>query len=108
MAKGERYSFLGAYIRNPLPDEDALYSDNNIRFVRLDSFDKGFWIRIHVTVKDNFSIRTDDADIHYPGVKFDAAVILVCIGIKPHWVSSFGYRLPSSAYKAVCRRGRPQ
>jgi len=88
MAESKWNLLFSAYIRNPVSGEDTFYSNNYIRSVRFDSFEKGFLISFHVTVKNNFSIRTDDTEIHYPGVKVDAAVILVCGSIEPHWVSS--------------------
>jgi len=84
-ALGFQQGGFSTKVRHPVPGEDTLHSDKNIRSVRLNGFEKGFRIGFHITMQNDFTLRINDTEIHHPGVKIDSAVILMCSSIESHW-----------------------
>jgi len=52
-------------------------------------FEKEFSVGFDVLVDQHFPVVSQDADIHFPGVQIDAAMILVLGFVKFHDVSPF-------------------
>jgi len=84
MAKNEGDSFLNAKISYPVPCEHAFYCYNDIFPERLDDSEKNISISIDVSVQPDLPFCIKDAEIHFPCVKIDSAIILVLFGVKSH------------------------
>jgi hypothetical protein len=81
VSKDEIDFVIGAQIGQPVPAEDTFDADNDI-------FDKG---KHQFKVDDHFALTVQDADIHFPGMQIDTAVILVLPVVKFHGVPPFAW-----------------
>ena len=77
----------GTKIGYPVPAENAFYADNDIVQIREKQFEQYLWIRIDVFVNHGFPFLVEDANIHFPGMQVDAAVVLMLLVIKFHFAS---------------------
>jgi hypothetical protein len=71
-----------------VPGEDTLDGHHQAIPIGCHGLEEGFRRRLHMAVSQDFSLLTQDADIHGAGMQVDAAVKLVLIGVKSHEVSS--------------------
>jgi hypothetical protein len=56
--------------------------------IRCHGFEKRFRCRFHVAVYQEFPGMVHETDVHAPGLRVDAAVIVVVVGVESHEVSS--------------------
>ena len=84
VAEDEGELLGGAEIGQPIPAEDTFHPDNDIFLIGRNEFEKQPRIGVDVLVKLDFSLLIDNADIHFPGMKIDSAIILVLLGIEIH------------------------
>jgi hypothetical protein len=82
---------IGAQIGQPVPAEDTFDADNDIFDKGKHQFKKAFMIGFDVQVDDHFALTVQDADIHFPGMQIDTAVILVLPVVKFHGVPPFAW-----------------
>jgi hypothetical protein len=90
MTQGESNLVLGTEIGQPIPAEDAFDTDDDVFQKWCDKFDQHLLIGIDILMKLNISLLIEDADVHFPGVKIDSAIILVLLSIEIHQLASFG------------------
>jgi hypothetical protein len=79
-----------AEIGDPVPGEDALDGDGDVRHEGIDGALQQVGVDGHVFVKQGFAVAVEDADVHGFGVQIDAAVELVLLFVESHGVASFG------------------
>jgi hypothetical protein len=89
VSKGEWDMMLGTEISYPVPAENTFHADNDIIEKRENQVKEQFRISFDVFVNHDFSFVAENADIHFPGMQIDAAVILVLIVVEFHFASFF-------------------
>jgi hypothetical protein len=94
----------------PIPGKHTLDGHNEPFAVQGNGLEQGFRCGLHVAVQQDFSIGTQDADVHAPRVEINTTVKWVLVGVESHeifssFVSDF---FPSSAYHWGMLRRRPQ
>ena len=73
-----------AKIGQPVPAEDAFDTNNDVLDEGKDQFKKSFRVGFNVHLNHNFAFVVQDADIHFPGVQIDTAIVFVLLVVKFH------------------------
>jgi len=89
MAQDEGNAFYSTEVSEPIPGEDAFHRHDQPLSIRGNRLEEGFRGGFHVAVQHDFTIMTQDTDVHAAGMQVDAAVKWVLIGVESHEVSSF-------------------
>jgi hypothetical protein len=82
-------AFPCAEVGEPVPGEDAFDRDHEALAKRRDVLQEDFGNRRQVTMKQSFPFLVEDAGVHVPRVKVDAAVVLVGYVVESHQALSF-------------------
>ena len=90
MTEYERYLVIFTIVGNPVPGEDALYTDDDVVLVRFYCTLQMCRIGIRVFVEDDGSVRIDDTDEHVSCMQIDPGIELMLLVIKSHPASSYG------------------
>src|SRR5512135_432653 len=90
MTKDERDVLVATEVGDPVPGEDTFYGNDNIVTIWSNGLQEDIWISLDVSVQDDLSFLCEDAKIHRPGVKIDAAVKFVLLGVKSHLRPPYG------------------
>jgi hypothetical protein len=84
MAQYEGDILLSAEIGEPVPGEDALYGNGDVLTVWFNGLQKGVGIGLNVPVQDDLPFLIQNTKVHSLGMKIDAAVKFVLLGVKSH------------------------
>jgi hypothetical protein len=76
--------FASAEIREPVPGEHALDADDEVITERFDGSQEYIRPALHVLVQEDLSVSVQNAEVHGLGMKIDAAVMLVVLGVESH------------------------
>jgi len=82
-------AFPCAEVGEPVPGEDALHRDHQVLTKRRDRLQEDVGNRRQVTMKQGFPFLVEDAGVHVPRVKVDAAVVLMGYVVESHQALSF-------------------
>jgi len=84
MAENELDAFVPAEIGEPVPGEDALHGDDEVVAERGDGREEVIGSAPDVLVKKDLAFSIEDAEVQGLGVKIDAAVVLMGLGVESH------------------------
>jgi hypothetical protein len=100
VAEDERALLFGTQVGEPVPGEEAFNGHDPTVTIECHGPEKRVGSGLHVAVQHDFTIVTQDTDVHASGMQVDAAVKWVWMGVESHEVSSFLVYLnfPKSAY----------
>jgi hypothetical protein len=88
MAEDERDAFVSTEVSQPVPREHAFDRDDEPFSIGRNDFQKGLWVRLHITVHENLAALVEDTGVHGTGMQIDATIKLVLLGVESHEVSS--------------------
>src|SRR5262245_31840590 len=110
MPQDKGNALLGTQVGQPIPGKNTLDGHNEPLAVWGDGLEKGFRCGFHIAVQQDFSIASQDADIHAPSMQINTTVHWVLVGVEAHEVFSslVSDFFPSSAYHWGMLRRRPQ
>ena len=84
MTEGELNFFLPAKIEQPIPREHTFHTNHQAFPKGVDDFEELRRITADVAMHQNFALSIENADIHFPGMKIDSAVVFVSFRVESH------------------------
>jgi hypothetical protein len=91
VTKNEGDFVLVAEISEPIPTEHTFDPDDDVVKIRKNQIEELFCICLDVFMDFGFPLLVDDADVHFPGMQIDAAIVLVLLIVESHSLASFHY-----------------
>jgi hypothetical protein len=109
MTQNKGNVLFGTQVGEPIPGAEAFNRHDQPLTIGGNGLEEGFRSGFHITVQKDFTVVTQDADVHGTGMQVDTAVKRVWMGVESHEVSSFVVNLvfPPLAYHWGMLRGRP-